>query len=61
MQTQFADAINEGKAGIVYEAISKWLANPLGPVGMKWVELAHRAASGAHGCAGQSQRRRWRQ
>ena len=50
LQTQFADAINEGKAGIVYEAISKWLANPLGPVGMKWVELAHRAAL-AHGDA----------
>ncbi|MEO8607272.1 MAG: hypothetical protein ABI690_05290 [Chloroflexota bacterium] len=43
LQSQFADAINEGKAGIVYEAIAKWLANPLGPVGMKWVELAHRA------------------
>jgi hypothetical protein len=44
LQTQFGDAINEGKAGIVYEAVSKWLANPLGPVGTKWVELAHRAA-----------------
>ena len=43
LQAQFADAINEGKAGIVYEAIAKWLANPMGPVGMKWVELAHRA------------------
>src|SRR5262249_52856657 len=44
LQAQFGEAINDGKAGIVYEAISKWLANPLGPVGMKWVELAHRAA-----------------
>jgi hypothetical protein len=41
---QFGDAVTEGKGSIVYEAVSKWLANPLGPVGMKWVELAHRAA-----------------
>jgi hypothetical protein len=44
LQAQFSDAINEGKPEVVYEAISKWLANPLGPVGMKWVELGHRAA-----------------
>ncbi len=44
LQKQFSEAINEGQPGIVYEAVSKWLANPLGPVGMKWVELAHRAA-----------------
>lgn len=44
LQKQFGDAIQEGKAGLVYETCSRWLSNPLGPVGMKWVELTHRAA-----------------
>ncbi len=44
LQKQFNDAISEGKAGLVYDTCARWLANPLGPVGMKWVELTHRAA-----------------
>jgi hypothetical protein len=44
LQEQFSEAIPTGKAGIVYEAIARWLANPLGPIGQDWVGLAHRAA-----------------
>lgn len=44
VQAQLSDAIAEGKAGLVYETLSRWLANPLGPVGMTWVDLTHRAA-----------------
>jgi hypothetical protein len=44
LQEQFKEAIPTGKAGIVFDAISRWLATPLGPVGKEWVELAHRAA-----------------
>ncbi len=41
---QFEGAIREGKAGLVFEALSRWLANPLGPSGMRWVDLTHQAA-----------------
>ncbi len=44
LQKQFGEAINEGKAGIVYDAVSRWLANPLGPTGREWIDVAHRAA-----------------
>lgn len=44
VQNQFIEAVNDGQAGIVYDALDKWMGNPLGPVGMKWVELTHRAA-----------------
>ncbi len=44
VQNQFIEAVNNGQAGIVYDALDKWMGNPLGPVGMKWVELTHRAA-----------------
>jgi hypothetical protein len=44
IQSQLSDAINDGKAAIVYEALSRWLSNPLGPAGEEWVDLTHRAA-----------------
>jgi hypothetical protein len=44
LQNQFSDAAADGKAGLVYDTLSRWLANPLGPQGMKWVEVTHRAA-----------------
>lgn len=44
LKQQFNDAIRDGKAGLVYDTLSRWLANPLGPVGTAWVELTHRAA-----------------
>lgn len=44
LQQQLGDAVAEGKARMVYETLSRWLANPLGPVGTAWVELTHRAA-----------------
>lgn len=44
IQKQFGEAVQEGKAGIVFDALWRWMANPLGPVGLKWVELTHRAA-----------------
>ncbi len=46
IQKQFGEAIQEGKAGIVYDALARWMSNPLGPTGLKWVELTHRAALG---------------
>lgn len=44
LRGQFNDAVGEGKAGLVYETLSRWLANPLGPVGTGWVDVTHRAA-----------------
>lgn len=44
LQQQFGEAIQEGKSALVYETSARWLANPLGPVGMKWVDLTHKAA-----------------
>ncbi len=44
MLQQFADALAEGKAGLVFDTLSRWLANPMGPAGAPWVDLTHRAA-----------------
>jgi hypothetical protein len=42
---QFKTALNEGdNAGLVYETLVGWLANPLGPEGEEWQHLAHNAA-----------------
>jgi hypothetical protein len=41
---QMNAAIGEGKAGIVYYILLRWLANPLGPQEHQWVELTHKAA-----------------
>lgn len=46
IQAQLGRAIGDGKSRLVYDALSKWMANPLGPVGTAWVELTHRAALG---------------
>lgn len=47
IRQQMADAIREGKAQTVYEALAQWLANPLGPVGEEWVTLTHKAGLAA--------------
>ncbi|MBZ0279010.1 MAG: hypothetical protein K8I60_22885, partial [Anaerolineae bacterium] len=41
---QMGEAINEGKAALVYDTLARWLGNPMGPQGTRWVDLAHRAA-----------------
>ncbi len=41
---QFTDALPDSKAGLIFDTLSRWLANPMGPVGNAWVELTHRAA-----------------
>ncbi len=43
IQSQFDEAIKDGKSLLVYDALSRWMANPLGPTGSHWVELTHRA------------------
>ncbi len=37
-------AVDEGKPGMVYEMLTRWLANPLGPHSEAWPQLAQRAA-----------------
>ena len=41
---QLTDALQNGKAEFVYNAILRWLQNPLGPRGMEWVSLLQAAA-----------------
>ncbi|MCB9453343.1 MAG: hypothetical protein H6672_18075 [Anaerolineaceae bacterium] len=41
---QMQEAINEGKTELVYNTLARWLANPLGPQGTRWVDLVHQAA-----------------
>jgi hypothetical protein len=41
---QFTDTLADGKAGLIFETLARWLANPMGPVGTPWVDLTHRAA-----------------
>ncbi len=43
IQSQFDEAIKDGKSLLVYDALSRWMANPQGPTGAHWVELTHRA------------------
>ncbi|MEZ4670175.1 MAG: hypothetical protein R3E39_19895 [Anaerolineae bacterium] len=43
IQQQFDDAINDGKSQLVFDALARWMANPLGPTGKQWIELTHRA------------------
>ncbi len=38
------EALADGKIEIVYQALSGWLANPLGPQGMEWISLTQAAA-----------------
>lgn len=41
---QMTDAVKDGKAGLIYETLARWLANPLGPQASGWIDLTHRAA-----------------
>lgn len=43
IQRQFDEAIQQGKAGLVYDALARWMGNPMGPEGVKWIDLTHRA------------------
>ncbi len=43
IQSQFDEAIKDGKSLLVYDALSRWMANPLGPTGSHWVDLTHHA------------------
>lgn len=45
LRIQFEDAVRDGRVALVYETLSRWLANPLGPMGMGWVDVTHRAAA----------------
>lgn len=40
---QMTDALGEGRSEMVFNTLSRWLANPLGPEGASWVHLTHRA------------------
>lgn len=37
-------SIHEGAAGDTYDLLSKWLSNPLGPQGQRWIDLSQEAA-----------------
>jgi hypothetical protein len=41
---QMDDAVVEGQSWLIYETLVKWMSNPLGPEGVAWVKLTHRAA-----------------
>jgi hypothetical protein len=43
VQLQLTQALIDGKAGLVFDALSRWMSNPLGPVGTKWIDLTHQA------------------
>ena len=37
------DTLAEGHAWLIYDVLVRWLADPEGPKGLNWVDLAHRA------------------
>lgn len=37
------DALQDGKADLVYATLTRWLSSPMGPQGKSWVQLAHNA------------------
>lgn len=41
---QMNDALKEGKAGVIYDTLLRWMSNPLGPQEPEWVTLVHNAA-----------------
>lgn len=43
--TQLRDAVYRGAAGDAYDLLEKWLLNPLGPQGQRWIDLAQEAAT----------------
>lgn len=43
VRAQFAAAIQDGNAQLVYETLVRWLADPLGPQGAEWLGLMHQA------------------
>lgn len=43
VRQQFATAITEGDAQLVYETLARWLTDPLGPQGPDWLNLMHQS------------------
>lgn len=41
---QLSDALQTGKAQIVYDALARWMANPVGPRGENWIALVQSSA-----------------
>ncbi|MCB9457295.1 MAG: hypothetical protein H6671_15020 [Anaerolineaceae bacterium] len=41
---QMQEAIRDGKAELIYNTLARWLGNPLGPQGTRWIDLVHQAA-----------------
>lgn len=41
---QMGGAVQDGKADAIYSTLLVWIANPQGPQGKEWVNLAHNAA-----------------
>ena len=41
---QLDDAVNEGLAHLIYEALFNWMGHPLAPQGRAWIELTYKAA-----------------
>jgi len=39
-----SNALTDGKTSLVYDTLSRWLTNPLGPRSKPWLLLFHRAA-----------------
>jgi hypothetical protein len=41
---QINQALDDGQAWLLYDTLTQWMSNPLGPDGAEWIELTHRAA-----------------
>ena len=44
MYKQFREAMENGKATLIFRMLTQWLSNPLAPQGNEWVELLNKAA-----------------
>ena len=40
---KMTEALDDGYTGLVYQTLTRWLSNPLGPHTYEWAELTHRA------------------
>ena len=40
------EAIDTGDYDLVYEALLRWMTNPLGPTGSDWIKLFHKSMLG---------------
>ncbi len=44
VHAQLSEALQNGKAHLIFETLLRWLSNPLGPSGRIWIDLIHQAA-----------------